>query len=393
MFIRREVGGLETKHAGRSRNAVCYVVPYYATTDDQHFAHLPAFLTRLAKVCELYVIVERGSNLPQVPGARVMLQKVNAGNRVRRYVEFLSLVRLVRKAGCRRFFVRISKGAALALILTSPFLDTELYYWHSGDVGRAPRSDLPRARLRIEELITQFVVRRANRFVTGPESMVDYYVNRFGADPARCVVLYNDIDLSALEDPSPEATRQARQALSLDNQPVFALFTARLSFGKGGDLLPLIVDRLERLSSPLQMIVIGRPELDGIEEQLARRTMIHFVGSLPSGRVHAYRQASDIAILPSRSEGFPRTLIEAMASGLPVVLFDAGGVRDLLGPRQQRFVVPPGDLDTFAQLLHELTVTPKLRSELGAENLQQVQRFSSDRVVEMFVDRIVEPRI
>jgi glycosyltransferase involved in cell wall biosynthesis len=378
---------------GDGRQSICYVVPFYSDADDQHFAHMTRFLTELAKLCDLYVIVERGKVTPDIPGAcRVMAQQVDPDRRVRRYLEFLSLVREVRMRGCRRFFVRISKGAALALLMASPFLGTEVYYWVSGDVQRALLGGKPlvsRRRLIRGDVLTRLVVRHAHRLVTGPESMVDYYVEEYGISPSRCVVLYNDIDLSVFSPATAEEAESMRDTLGLERGMVHALFGGRLSFLKGGDFLPAIAEQLGTTKVPVKIVAVGRVPNSELGQHLETHPAIQLVGPRPNKDVLSYLRACDMLILPSRAEGFPRVLIEAMACGLPAVVFAAGGVRDILGPLQQRFVVPVGDIDSFASLIAELAEHPDLRRTLGAENLEAVQRFSTERVAEMFAKRIL----
>jgi glycosyltransferase involved in cell wall biosynthesis len=318
-----------------------------------------------------------------------MVQQVNPNRKVRRYLEFLSLVGEVRKAGCRRFFVRISRGAVLALLLVSPFLGTEVYYWNSGDIQRVQVAREERRRRLGGKLLMRFIVQHAHRLVTGPESMVDYYVEEFGVVPSRCVVLYNDIDLSVFSPATEEEAESMRDTLGLERGMVHALFGGRLSFLKGGDLLPAIAERLGTTDVPVKIVAVGRMPLRELRRQLETHPMIELVGPRPNKDVLSYLQASDMLILPSRAEGFPRILIEAMACGLPAVVFAVGGVRDILGPLQQRFGVPAGDIDSFVSLIAELAESPDLRRTLGAENLEAVQRFSTERVAEMFAERIL----
>ena len=50
--------------------SICYIVPKYHIDDNQHFAHLPHFLARVAQLCDLYVIIERSQGPPEIRGAR-----------------------------------------------------------------------------------------------------------------------------------------------------------------------------------------------------------------------------------------------------------------------------------------------------------------------------------
>ncbi|MER3486106.1 MAG: glycosyl transferase, partial [Chloroflexota bacterium] len=74
---------------------------------------------------------------------------------------------------------------------------------------------------------------------------------------------------------------------------------------------------------------------------------------------------ADVFMMPSLEEGFPRVLLEAMATGVPFVAVDVGGVRDILSPHQQRCVVPARDCDAFATRLVELLNDPQERAALA----------------------------
>lgn len=378
--------------AGSAR-PVCYVVPFHSNDDDQHFAHLPRLLRRIAHHVDLYVIVERGDALPEIPQARmVLVQKVNPVHRVRRYLEFLALVWRVRKAGCRRFFVRISGGAALVLLITRPLLRVELYYWNSGQGREAwPSHECPtdRLRRRFADGLLGFIIRRADRFVTGPERMVDYYVREYGVRRSRCLVLYNDVDTS-LYRPLRETQRRAlRTRLGLPPTPC-ALFVGRVSRYKGGEhILPLAAGLSDLSEGPgVHLAVVGSIHLAGLEPGLQRAANVVSVGSRPNDEVVSYMQASDVFVLPSLSEGFPRVVLEAMACGLPIVAFDVGGVRDILGRAQQEFVVPGGDIAAMVASIQRIVQDPALATRLREENLREVQRFSTDTVAKMFVERV-----
>jgi glycosyltransferase involved in cell wall biosynthesis len=90
---------------------------------------------------------------------------------------------------------------------------------------------------------------------------------------------------------------------------------------------------------------------------------VHFLGS--RGDVPAILSASDLFVLPSLWEGLPMALIEAMASGLPVVAPPAGGVADHLRHEMNGIAVPPYDVDAMASAIVELTLDVTRRRRLA----------------------------
>ena len=90
---------------------------------------------------------------------------------------------------------------------------------------------------------------------------------------------------------------------------------------------------------------------------------IHF-----SGEVHdvpARLAQSSLFVLVSRWEGLPRSIIEAMRAGLPVVASDVGGVRELVEDGVTGYLVPSGDVALLRQWLQELIESPTLRTQMG----------------------------
>jgi glycosyltransferase involved in cell wall biosynthesis len=98
----------------------------------------------------------------------------------------------------------------------------------------------------------------------------------------------------------------------------------------------------------LRVALIGSgPRNDALRSQVAAaaalRDRVRFVGAVDHEALPNWYRAADLFVLPSRSEGVPNVLLEAMTSGLPFVASDVGSIRDLLpfGPSR---VVPEGDI-------------------------------------------------
>jgi glycosyltransferase involved in cell wall biosynthesis len=75
---------------------------------------------------------------------------------------------------------------------------------------------------------------------------------------------------------------------------------------------------------------------------------------------------SDVFVLSSRSEGFPVSVLEAMAAGLPVVATDVGGVGEAVEDGETGFLIPAADSEALAAALERLLVDGELRRRLGA---------------------------
>lgn len=367
--------------------AICYLVPFYSESDSQHFAHLPHLLREVGKRCRLFVVVERGGADPGIPNAVVQVQRTPPTRRIRRYIEFARIASQMRRAGCGKFFIRISKGAALTLIALRPVLGAEVFYWQSGAVLDAPQrgqSRSARLRDRLAESTTKFIVRRADAFVTGPESMVEYYERWYGVSPDDCVVLYNDLDMSRF---TPDYDTE--QLVGAAPKQLTAIFVGRLSYLKGGDRLVPIAALLKPECPELRVLALGSVSTELIDPG-GVPTNLEILGPKSNGEVLQRLRAADLFLLPSRAEGFPRALLEAMACGKAAVAFSVGGVMDIVGPLQAEFMVNPGDIDAFAAKVKELINDPEKRRLVSEENLRYAQRFDTPLVADMFVRNIVQ---
>jgi glycosyltransferase involved in cell wall biosynthesis/peptidoglycan/xylan/chitin deacetylase (PgdA/CDA1 family) len=94
---------------------------------------------------------------------------------------------------------------------------------------------------------------------------------------------------------------------------------------------------------------------------------------------------ADLFVLPSRTEAFPNSVMEAMAAGLPVVASDVGGIPELVEDTQTGHLVPPGDSTALAQSLIGLIERPERIEELGRAARRRVeQTYSFGRMVSQF---------
>ena len=105
---------------------------------------------------------------------------------------------------------------------------------------------------------------------------------------------------------------------------------------------------------------------------------MRFAGFVSAGaQVRHHLDAADLFVLPSRAEGLPKAVLEAMARGLPCVGSTVGGMPELLPPED---LVPPGDADALATRLEEVLRDEHRMVAMSARNLDRARRYAVERL-------------
>jgi len=132
---------------------------------------------------------------------------------------------------------------------------------------------------------------------------------------------------------------------------------------KGTDLLMAAADRLD-VQEPTALVLVGQGTVELVAEAPVGPTRT--VGLGVRDDVADLLRGADLLVLPSRSEGTPNAVIEAMATGVPCVVTDVGDCADLVGPLGR--VVPAGSVeDLSAAITALIRVGPEERRRLGTE--------------------------
>ncbi len=177
------------------------------------------------------------------------------------------------------------------------------------------------------------------RFVGVSDGVVRALVERWHAPKARTERIYNPVPLLAAATPEEIAAR-----------PPTVGAVGRLSREKGMDVL---VDAFARLTTPGATLIIGGdgPERERLAEQVAALGIgdrVRFLGRVSSA-AEVYGRSS-VAAVPSRTEAFGMTTVEALSAGLAVVASDCEGSREILAGRYGT-LVPVGDAAALATAL------------------------------------------
>jgi len=198
-------------------------------------------------------------------------------------------------------------------------------------------------------------------------------VERAECDPARIHVVPNGIDVGRFK-PDPEARARARAELGIPQSSWLVGTVGRLAPEKDQGLLIRAMAPL--LDERRQLLVVGDgPEREALERarnETLRSEFVHLIGARSD--VAPYIAAMDAFVLSSRTEGLPLVLLEAMATGVPVVSTAVGGIPDLIESEVNGLLVPPGDERELQRQLVLLAHQPTAGLKLGQAGREAVQR-------------------
>lgn len=188
------------------------------------------------------------------------------------------------------------------------------------------------------------------------------------------------IDLSQYE--LPENTRgQKRGELGLKETDVALISMGDLIERKN---YPVAIKAIAKADNPnLQYYICGKgPEeekLKKIAKDLGVEHQIHFLGYRTD--IKELLKAADIFLFTSKQEGLARSLLEAMASGLPCIVSRIRGNTDILSRTEGGFLCKTDDVESYAEKIDLLAKDPRMREEMGRSALISVHNFSTNVVI------------
>ncbi len=148
---------------------------------------------------------------------------------------------------------------------------------------------------------------------------------------------------------------------------------------KGPDVLLNAINILSRQGFELELSLVGggrhMPQLKQLAQTLGVGRLVTFHGEVPSEAVRERLDWGTLFVLPSRTEGLPRVIVEAMARALPCIASNVGGIPELLHPDD---MVASNDAEALAAKIKQVLTSPARLNEMSIRNLAKAQEFRPD---------------
>jgi glycosyltransferase involved in cell wall biosynthesis len=233
--------------------------------------------------------------------------------------------------------------------------------------GPSTRRDQPRLKL----LVEGFFLRRAARILAVSEGAKDNCVRAYGLPRSLVTVVHNGIEVDEIQrlaaEESDDVPRFREDALDV-------VFVGRINHRKGPDVFLRALHQAKDAVPHVKGWIVGTGDVATyrqLADDLSVRGRVVFLGE-KENPFPEMKQA-DLFVLPSRSEGFPNVLLEAMALGRPVLAADCEtGPREILDGTNGR-LFPVEDAGALARLIEDLARDEDTRREMGTRARETVR--------------------
>jgi N-acetyl-alpha-D-glucosaminyl L-malate synthase BshA len=233
---------------------------------------------------------------------------------------------------------------------------------------------------RLDKLFCRFTLKKASTVIT---LTADMKKNIRSICQQEAIVIPNGIDLDKFNALPRESVRNC---LNVREDGKIVLFVGTLRTVKGVRYLIHAMRIVSQKELGARLILVGdgeeRQYLEKLTRDLNLGDSVTFLGKVLNEKVPEYMAAADVFVLPSLSEGFPVVILEAMASGLPIIATIVRGMPEIVHDGENGFLVQARNPAQIAKRLILLLEDDQLRGKISRNNKERVNDYTWEKVID-----------
>jgi L-malate glycosyltransferase len=235
--------------------------------------------------------------------------------------------------------------------------------------------------------ILRHIQNRSTYVIANSDAVRDYLVTKDGFDPKLIRVIQNGVEYERFAN-TPRERQRLFPKVPLDIKLVAVVANMHLENKGHADLIRAATDIIQKFPNT-KFVLIGdgveRPKLEDMAVRMGLRDRILFLGA--RNDIPDLLASSDLFVLPSWAEGLPNSVLEAMASGLPIVATRVGGIPELIENEVSGLLVPPKNDQALSMTIKRLLGDEVFAKKLGMAAQERARKkFSFERLLRELED-------
>ncbi len=221
--------------------------------------------------------------------------------------------------------------------------------FHGTDALEEPRRNI------IYYGLQKFTIRKATHVIAVSQEIKRVLIE-LGAKAKNISVICCGVDTSIFK-PSNKS-QETRKEIGLPNDKAIVLFVGLFSYRKGID----IVYKCATILNEVLFVLIGKPNT---ENRTPKTENCILIGPKPHTEIPKWLSVADIFLFPSRSEGMPVALLEALSCGIPAITSNVGGIPEVMENGKTGWIVNIENIDELISRIKQLVDNKELRTIMG----------------------------
>lgn len=223
------------------------------------------------------------------------------------------------------------------------------------------------------------ILENSKKIIAVSQRLKEELIDQYRIPEKKIVVIPNGVDLQKFR-PDPVKRIEIRDRYGISEDDIVLIFAGNMFRLKGLDHILASISNIPEV----RLFIVGEdPNIDDYKLRSTRmgiRERVIFTGRIIKG-IEQYYAASDIFLLPSASEGFPLTCLEAAATGLPLIGTRISGIEEIIKEGYNGFFVSRNSED-IREKIQALVQDVQLRRQMGGNARRTAEKYSWEKVVE-----------